>query len=314
MPGRHNFVAGCGAGMLATLVLATFLLPTQRRRRRSKEEYSDFPQHPPVEADRQAAVDAGRKGKFDEQSNLQLGSTPSALEYQTQTHGDLELGGSKVVLPGDPRADVVAAVVHPGTRVPWHRRFKATDRITAAAAMILAVAVTYFGIAFQKQMKNVTAQLIQSEITMRAMQEGVRGDERAWVGLTETVVQPLTSDGGGFTIKLQNTGKTPALDLQISDVITMEEVDQSEPLHEPNITAHNFAGTLMPVAVYMTDVWFKTSPDTMYRLTHDQLSAVNFVRLTYKDVLQRPHTTKVCFTWRSSLPRLKPCDNYNEMD
>ncbi len=180
--------------------------------------------------------------------------------------------------------------------------------------MILTVAVTYFGIAFQKQMKNVTTQLIQSEMTMRAVQEGVRGDERAWVGLTETVVQPLTSDGGGFTIRLQNTGKTPALDLQISDVITMEEVDQSEPLHEPNITAHNLAGTLMPGAVYTTDVWFKTSSDTMYRLTHDQLSAVNFVRLTYKDVLQRPHTTKVCFAWRSSLPRIQPCNGYNEMN
>jgi hypothetical protein len=57
--------------MLATLVLATFLLPTQRRRRRSKEEYSDFPQHPPVEADRQAAVDAGRKGKFDDPNRVE---------------------------------------------------------------------------------------------------------------------------------------------------------------------------------------------------------------------------------------------------
>jgi len=314
MPGRHNFLAGCGAGVLATLVATKLLLPTRKRSRRSKAECPDFSQPSPVEADRQAAIDAWGKGESDERFNLQLGSTLPAAEHQTQTAGDLKSSGPKVVRPGDPPADMERPVAHPATEPAWHCRFKVTDWITAATAMILTVAVTYFGIDFQKQMKNVTAQLTQSEITMRAVQERVRGDERAWVGLTETVVHPLTSNGGGFTIKLQNTGKTPALDLQISDVITMEDGDPSGQLQEPDITARNSAGTLMPGAVYTTEVWFNTSSDAMSRLTHDELSAVNFVRLTYQDVFQRTHTTKVCSYWRSSMPGVKPCNGYNEMN
>ncbi len=149
---------------------------------------------------------------------------------------------------------------------------------------------------------------------MLVLQQGMQTDQRAWVGLTEAVVQPLTASGGGFTIKLQNTGKTPALDLQISDIITIEDINQLADLEEPNMTALSSAGTLMPGAVYTTDVWFKTSPDAVSSLTHDQLGAVNFIRLTYKDVFQRPHSTKVCFYWRSGLSRVKPCDGYNELN
>ena len=243
-----------------------------------------------------------------------LGSTPPALEHQAQDDGDLKSSDSKVLLHGDPIADVSMPIVHPKTKPAWYRRCKATDWITAVATMTMTVAVTCFGIAFQKQIKNATAQLTQSETSMRAMQGRVRADERAWVGLIEAVAQPLTANGGGFTIKLQNTGKTPALDLQISDVITIADIDQSAELPEQNITARNPAGTLMPGAVFTTDVWFKTSPDAVSSLTHDQLSAVNFIHITYKDVFQAPHTTKVCFYWRSSLPRVKPCGAYNELN
>src|SRR5271165_5752395 len=295
MPGRNNFLAGLGAGTLATLVAATLLLPARRRSPRSREDRSSLAEHSLAGVNRRDAIGPPGEGGFDRQSNPKPGSTRPAVEHQGQTHGDSKPGGSKVSLPGDPHADTPMPIVHPGTKPAWYRRFKATDWIFAAVATVLTVALMSFGIAFQKQMKNVTAQLIQSQTTMRAMEEVVQTDQRPWVGLTDAVVQPLTANGGGFTIKLQNTGKTPALDLQIADVITMEDTDQSAPLQGPNISARNAAGTLMPGAVYTTDVWFNTSPDAVSNLTHDQLRAVNYIHITYKDVFQRPHSTKVCF-------------------
>ena len=309
MSGKKTFLAGCGSGMLALLVAAT-LLPKRKRSSRSTEGPSCLPEHSPVEAERRDAIDAAGGSRFDRQSNPAVDSSVPEAEHQDQALGNLASTHSK---DGDPPAHR-APPPHPDTQPARYRRLRATDWITTAAAVIATVAVTYFGVTFQKQMNRVTAQLTQSETTMRIVEEGTRADQRAWVGLTEVIVQPLTANGGGFTIKLENTGKTPALDLQVSDVITVEDIDESAPLQEPNISTHNPAGTLMPGAAYTTDVWFKTSPDAISSLSHDQLRAVNYVHVIYKDVFQRPHATKVCFYWRSSLPRVKPCEGYNELN
>jgi hypothetical protein len=140
--------------------------------------------------------------------------------------------------------------------------------------VIVVIVVTYIGVAFQKQTKNMTAQLTQSVATMQELRQEVRADQRAWVGLTEATVQPLTGDGGGFTIRLQNTGKTPALDVQVAAAITLEDMEQSFGPRAPNPARGNSAGTLMPGSGYSTDVWFKTSPETMSSLTHDQMRVV----------------------------------------
>ena len=127
-------------------------------------------------------------------------------------------------------------------------------------------------------------------------------------------MQPLSPNGGGFTITLQNTGKTAALDLQVSAGVTVEDDDQPAGLQEPSMTARRFLGTLMPGAAYTTDVWFKTSSDAVSRLKRDRVRAVNFIRITYKDVFQRSNAAEACFYWRSSLSAVKPCEGYNELN
>jgi hypothetical protein len=161
-------------------------------------------------------------------------------------------------------------------------------------------------------MRKLSAQVTQSsEASRLAIQDGIRTDQRAWVGLTEATVHPLNADGGGFSIKLQNTGKTPATDLQIADVITIEDTDALAPSQEPNITTS--AGTLMPGAIYTADVWFKTSPEVVAGLTQQRLRAANYVYVTYKDVFKQTHTTKACFYWHGGMAKTKPCDRYNEL-
>jgi hypothetical protein len=305
MSARSNFLAGCGAGVATTLAAAALLLsPARRCSCRSREEHSNLPESPLCETGSLAdSVDPKDESEVAEQPNLKPVPGLPTVEPPAQTDNNMMSSGSRA-------APDIESVLKP----PWYRRLKAADCITGAVVVILTAALTWVGVAFQNQAKNMTAQLTESETSMRELRAEVHADQRAWIGLTEATVQPLTLEGGGFTIKLQNTGKTPALDVQVSDVITVEEIGEAAGIREPGPSAGNSAGTLMPGAGYTTDVWFKTSSDVASSLTHDQLRAVNFVRVTYKDIFQVPHVTKVCFYWHSSLPRVKPCDSYNEVN
>ncbi len=214
------------------------------------------------------------------------------------------------VLRGNPLA---MTLLRPEADLLQSRRVRNTVWIITIGAVITAVAILFFGISLYRQMRKLSAQVTQSsEASKLAIESGIRTDQRAWVGLTEATVHPLNANGGGFTIKLQNTGKTPATDLQIADVITIEDTDELAPLQDPNITTN--AGTLMPGAVYTADVWFKTSPEVVTGLTRERLRAANYVYVTYKDIFKQTHTTKACFYWHGGMAKTKPCDRYNEVN
>jgi len=242
---------------------------------------------------------------------VQTGTTLPAVEYAVHTSS--ELVSTNPLFYGNTFNNVSMVPLQPEPEQFPSAQRRVTSWITAVGALVAAVAVLAFGISLERQLGKLHTQLVQSaEATTRIMQDGMRTDQRAWVGLTEATVHPLTANGGGFTIKLQNTGKTPALDLQVADVATIEDLDQAGPQQEPNVSAS--AGTLMPGGVYTTDVWFTTSPDAVSGLTKDRLRAANYIYVTYKDVFQKSHATKACFYWRKSLPRVKPCDSYNELN
>jgi hypothetical protein len=311
----NKFLTGCGIGAIATLAGAALLSGSGKRVSRSRIQPFRIPEYLPIRTDRRATMLASKKQSVDESPISKTGALLPASEYEAQTHGEFMSNDSKVLLQGDSFTNVSTSLAHPVADLLQSRNHRASDWITAIGGIIVTIAVICFSLSVQKQIKGLSAQLTQSsEARIRVLQEGIRTDQRAWVGLAEATAQPLTADGGGFTIKLQNTGKTPALDLQISDAITMEDIDQSALLQEPNMTARHSAGTLMPGAVYTTDVWFKTSPEAMSSLRHDQLRAVNYIQVTYKDVFQRQHATKACFDWHNSLPGVKACDGYNELN
>jgi len=213
------------------------------------------------------------------------------------------------LLRGNPLA---MTLLRPEADLLHSRRLRTTVWTIMIGAAITGIAILVFGIGLYRQMRKLSAQVTQSsEASRLAIQDGIRTDQRAWVGLTEATVHPLNADGGGFSIKLQNTGKTPATDLQIADVITIEDTDALAPSQEPNITTS--AGTLMPGAIYTADVWFKTSPEVVAGLTQQRLRAANYVYVTYKDVFKQTHTTKACFYWHGGMAKTKPCDRYNEL-
>jgi hypothetical protein len=217
------------------------------------------------------------------------------------------------LLRGNPLGNMSMMLMRPEADLFQSRRLRNTFWIAAMIAFVVAVAMLGFGISLHRQMKKLSADVTQSsEANKQAIEAGIQRDQRAWVGLSETTVHPLADGGGGFTIKFQNTGKTPALDMQFADVITIEDTDQVAPSQEPNITAA--AGTLMPGASYSADVWFKTSPEVVTGLTRGKLRASNYVYVTYKDIFKQTHTTKACFYWHGGLVKPKACDRYNELN
>ncbi len=242
---------------------------------------------------------------------VQTGLLLPVVQYQAHTYGGF--AGDNLLFRGSTAGQLPISPLRSEAVFFNAIRPRAVAWITAVAALIAALAVFGFGISLHRQLGKIRGELSElSEARLAALQDEMRTDQRAWVGLTEANVHPLTATSGGFTIKLQNTGKTPALDVQIADVATIEDADQTTQLQEP--TATSSAGTLMPGGVYTTDVWFTTSPDAITALTHDRLRAANYLHVTYKDVFHRSHSTKVCFYWSKSLPRVKPCDRYNEMN
>lgn len=69
--------------------------------------------------------------------------------------------------------------------------------------------------------------------SVKAIQEQMRIDQRPWVGITnlETIGGGLSPDGasysfGNIRFKLHNTGRTPALSLQIHSAVFMESVEE----------------------------------------------------------------------------------------
>jgi type II secretory pathway pseudopilin PulG len=309
MSAKNNFLVGCGAGVAATLVAVTLLPRKLSHSSRSREADPGLLENPRAEADPRNGVAAAGQVELGGHSDLKPGSHLPTVEHLAQAQGDKTNRGSEV-LGAAVTPQRVVGLPHKSTRYP----FKAAEHITMAVAAMAIVAVMFSAVAFQKQLQKLGAQLTQSEAAMKALREQMRVDQRPWIGLTETTVQPLTRNGGGFTIKLQNTGKTPAVDLHISAAVRVEDISQAADLQAPDFASGDSAGTLMPGAAYTTDVWYKTSPDAMSGLARDELRVVNFVRVTYQDVYKGLHATKICFYWNSSLSRVKLCNGYNELN
>jgi hypothetical protein len=309
MSARNHFLAGCGAGVVAALATATLLWP--RRQPRPQEKRPHLPPDPKAQADSPNVPRAADADESNGQSDPNSGPRIPATGHpaHAQETQDTILSSAE----GPPGQETAPAASSARKRA-WYRRLRATDYIIAVVAVMVVVVVAYISVAFRRLTNNMTAQLDQSVATMQELRQEVRVDQRAWIGLTEATIQPLTSDGGGFTIKLQNTGKTPALDVQVAAAITLEDIAQPLGPRAPNPAGGSSAGTMMPGSGYTTDVWFRTSPETLSSLAHEETRVVNLVLVTYKDVFQAPHSSTICFYWHSSVSRVMPCDSYNQLN
>ena len=311
MSGRSRFLVGCGFG-LATTLAGVALVAASRRALRPEKSGSSL-QLAPTKAYGQTEVCAPREVEMDRRVWPGTRLLPPVTNHPPQILHQ-GISHSLQLVDGTSIASVSATGGQPDARLPRYRRSKAMRWTRAGSALLAVVAAVSLGFSLHEHRKTSNGGGTQSSAVTPAEFQGMLSDRRAWVGLTDVVAQPLTAEGGGFRIKLQNAGNTPALDLQIAAEVAIARDDQRINLHEPDSPARSLAGTLRPGAVYATDIDFRTSPEGISSLANDQLRAVSFIHITYKDVFQRLHTTKACFYWQRSLPGVKPCDGYNELN
>lgn len=198
---------------------------------------------------------------------------------------------------------------------PPPRPTKTTDWITAVSMVVLSLAAVYYAVAsnrYNRSQYQLAARSTQA--TLAVAQETTQADQQAWVGLALPTAYPLSKEGGGFAIKLQNFGKTPALNVRITDYVVIEDLNQLDGMQESSSNHPMAAATLMPGSEFGTDIGFKTSPEGVTSLAQGKVRAVNYALVTYEDIYHRPHTTQSCFYWHGGLHTPLPCEGFNTVE
>jgi hypothetical protein len=198
---------------------------------------------------------------------------------------------------------------------PSPRPMRVTDWIMAVSMTVLSLAVTYYAVrsnGFGRSQYQLAASSTQAALVVA--QETTRLDQQAWVGLPVPTADPLNREGRGFAIKVRNFGKTPALNVLITDYVVIEELDQLDGIQEGAFNRPMAAGTLMPGSEFDTDIGFRTSPEGVTSLAQGKVRAVNYALVTYEDIYHRKHTTQSCFYWHGGLRSPLPCEGFNTVE
>jgi hypothetical protein len=198
---------------------------------------------------------------------------------------------------------------------PDYQRPIISSWIAAVATAVIAVAVSYLAMQTRKQAQVLTDELARSsEAFLRAGEGTRRLEQRPWVGVADAVAQPLTATGGGFIFTLQNSGKTPALDVHFSGNVMLGDSLQLPTANEATAPVQWSAGVFFPGAVHKTVLEFRVPLASVAALYRNQVRAVAHISISYKDVFQGSHTTQSCFYWQPSLRDVEACDQDNNLN
>src|SRR5271165_1164369 len=193
------------------------------------------------------------------------------------------------------------------------KRATITGWVASASILATALVCLYCGVALRKEHAVPKASGRDSMET--TLTEGApSADHVPRVSLTQVLHQPLTSVGGGFAITLYNSGKGPAFDVRLRDIVRIEDANETPkiPLFEaaPDLAV----GTMQPGAEFTTQVGYRTSPVTVAALRDGKVRAVSYTLVTFEDRSQRSHSMQQCFYWHSGLQSTLPCDQYTQME
>jgi len=259
-------------------------------------------------------------------SSLALGMSAALLGCRSKRHTSPDVVSRKAVVDATPFGGDSSHALPVLTREPakaeatlpmrkLFRTTRTTDWIIATAMMVLSLAALYYAVrsdGYNRSQYQFMASTSQAAASVA--EESMQTDQRAWVGLPQPAAYPLSREGGGFVIKLQNFGKTPARNVIISDYVIIEELDQLSGMQEAASHGPMAAGTLMPGSGFSTEVRFKTSPEGVASLAQGRVRAVNYALITYEDIFHRRHTTQSCFYWHGGLPMPLPCEKFNSVE
>ena len=195
------------------------------------------------------------------------------------------------------------------------RAMKALGWVVTVSLMVLLFTAVFNAV--QSNFTNRSPDRLSSDSPQAALpgeEAPSQAEQRAWIGVSLPKAYPLTKEGGGFAIELRNFGKTPALQVSVTDVVVIEELDRLTGAQDAASHRPVAVGTLIPGGGFATDIWFKTNAEGVAGLSEGKVRAVNYSWVTYEDIFHRMHTTRSCSYWRAGLPAPLPCEGFNTLE
>ena len=185
--------------------------------------------------------------------------------------------------------------------------------IVAAVALLLVAGVIFQNIQLARQEQTLT-QLAQGTSKLAASLSDARvTQERPWLTLSDLAPQALSVAPGSFGMSVQNTGKTPAVDVKIS--ATAQVVDFANAASLPAIGAVNrTVGTLFPGAQFRSVLDFRPPAPVFTALFRGQGRLEIHVNVSYEDVQRNSHVTQSCWQWAPALRRMDPCSGFGTVN
>lgn len=145
--------------------------------------------------------------------------------------------------------------------------------------------------------------------------------ERAWVRVQDaTIVGPLIQHNvPRATILFQNTGRSPALTTTIRLVMTVWTSNKLPDWEMPPklTTDSEHIGVIDPGSVVSQTLSLMTplTDEQGIHLERKNWFIVILGVVSYSDIFDNPHETKLCLIWRDpSNERLSPCEKWNNAD
>ncbi len=192
------------------------------------------------------------------------------------------------------------------------------------AVTTLPVAVLTL-IVFYRQFREMQTQTeISREIANQAAQDSISTesrsreqltfDQRAWVGVKETILNaPSHERDGSILIGLTNTGKTPALKVRVSGIVRREWGESLTDVADAEKYAVKSIGILMPGADLTIPANFPHLTDLGISYVKDgKIRMVSYGIIHYEDIFKHDRTTTLCIYMTKDFQHVEPCSKYND--
>ena len=192
-------------------------------------------------------------------------------------------------------------------------RSPALPWILALGLLAILAGVVYLNVQLQRQ-RQILSDLAASSSQLAAAVSGTqRMDQRAWLTIAGFTSQPLAVAPGAFNLYLQNTGKTPATEANVSATAQLDGVT-------PGVTAQAIApvtrnvGALFPGGQFKGVLDFHLLPATLGVLYRGQGHLEIHINIAYHDVFHASHVTQSCWSWQPAFRELESCAGYGTVN
>ncbi len=224
--------------------------------------------------------------------------------------------------------------------VRWFRGFhlhreksKATDWLTVALTLGVAIAAIWSALIFDGQLTTMRRDSVRAEnesISARrhareqirflqeqlnAMEDQTELDQRAWVGFEDIREFGQVGIPSAFSFTLKNTGKTPALHVELKEFI--KKVNRGEKLHftYKDMPPEPTRGLIMPSATfYVNKQNAIPNQGQMNLIASDEQRVYFYGRTDYDDIFGRHHWTTFCSYMARDGSVAVICPEYNDAD